>query len=220
MGIRGLLIIRGLMMSHKGETTIIFSGRSFNLKVVEDVDYLLGLVETDDDVPFWAVLWPAAIGMAEYFWEKVDFSGKRVLELGAGLGLAGIVAASRNADIVQTDFIPEALKMAQENARLNGINNIIYSLEDWRKFSIKDRFDWIIGSDILYEPKLYPYLKRIFRNNLKPGGTIVLSDPGRDNVKSFITEMSREGYRLETVSKSVFEAGRNVHVTLYFLSEN
>jgi len=206
-------------MSYIGETTIIFSGRSFNLRVIEDIDYLLGLVKIDDDVPFWAVLWPAAIGLSEYLWENVDFTGSRVLELGAGLGLVGIVAAARNAEVVQTDFIPDALQLAQENANCNGIDNITHVLADWRSFTIDDKFEWIIGSDILYEPKLHPYLKKIFIDNLLAGGTIVLADPGRDDAKVFIDEMRFGGYRVRTESKSVFEAGRKVQVTLYFLSK-
>ncbi len=204
-------------MELTAETIVMFPGRNFTVRVVEDVDYLLGLVKTDDDVPFWAVLWPAAIGMSEYLWENVSFAGKQVLELGAGLGLVGIVTAAKKANLVQTDFIPEALKLAEENAKLNGINNIAYVLADWRVFELEDRFDWIIGSDILYEPKLHPFLKRIFKNNLARGGIIALADPGRDDAKRFIEDMRQEGYDVETASKQVFETGRKVHISLYFL---
>lgn len=204
-------------MQHTTETTVMFQGRSFNLHLIEDIDYLLGLVKTDDDIPFWAVLWPAAIGMSEYLWESVNFDGKRVLELGAGLGLVGIVAAAKGATLVQTDFISEALTLAQENAKANGIENISYVLADWRKFVLAEQFDWIIGSDILYEPKLHPYLKSIFKTNLAQGGTIALADPGRDDAVRFVEELCQEGFKVETVVKEVFETGRKVRVSLYFL---
>jgi len=157
-------------MGYTSETTVMFPGKTFKINVVEDVDYLLDLVETDDDVPFWAVLWPAALGMAEYFWENTSFGEKRILELGAGLGLVGIVAAAKGAEVVQTDFIPEALQLAEENAKINHITKIERVLADWRKFPLDERFDLIIGSDILYEPTLHPFLKEIFLTNLKPGG--------------------------------------------------
>lgn len=204
-------------MDFTTETTVLFSGKSFDIRIVEDVDYLMDLVKTDDDVPFWAVLWPAALGMSEYFWENVSFTGKRALELGAGLGLVGIVAAAKCAAVVQTDFIPESLKLAQENAKANGISNISYVLADWRNFCINDKFDWIIGSDILYEPRMHPFLKEIFKKNLSPEGTIALADPGRDDAKKFIEELSCDGYRVETVVKEVFETGRKITVSLYFL---
>lgn len=204
-------------MSYTNETTVVFKGKSFNMKVVEDIDYLLGLVKTDDDVPFWAVLWPAAIGMSEYLWENAEFTGKRVLELGAGLGLVGLVAAAKQAQVVQTDFIPEAIQLAQENAELNGIHNIEYVLADWRDFRINAKFDWIIGSDILYEPKLHPYLQQIFKESLVPGGSIALADPGRDDAKKFIEDLRQAGWHVTTVIKEVYETGRRVKVTLYFL---
>lgn len=204
-------------MNKTKETTVVFKGKSFHLKVVDDIDYLLGLVKTDDDVPFWAVLWPAAIGMSEFLWENIDFTGKRVLELGAGLGLVGLVAAVKQAQVLQTDFIPEAVQLAQENAELNGINNIQYVLADWRDFQVSAKFDWIIGSDILYEPKLHPYLHKIFRANLEPGGSIVLADPGREDAKRFIEDLRQAGWSVSTEITEVYETGRRVEISLYFL---
>ncbi|WP_418791195.1 class I SAM-dependent methyltransferase [Phosphitispora sp. TUW77] len=202
---------------YTSETVVMFNGKTFKINVVEDVDYLLDLVKTDDDVPFWAVLWPAALGMAEYFWENTVFDGKRVLELGAGLGLVGIVAAAKGAEVVQTDFIPEALQLAKQNARINDINNIQYVLSDWRKFLLDEQFDIIVGSDILYEPTLHPFLKDIFKNNLKPGGVIILADPGRGDAKRFIDILQNEGYHTYTVTKEVFETGRKINVSIYFM---
>ncbi len=204
-------------MGYTSEVPVMFPGKTFKINVVEDVDYLLDLVETDDDVPFWAVLWPAALGMAEYFWENTAFDGKRILELGAGLGLVGIVAAAKGAEVVQTDFIPEALRLAERNAGINGINKIRYVLADWRKFPLDERFDLILGSDILYEPTLHPFLRDIFQNNLKPGGTVVLADPGRDDAKSFISNLQNKGYHIDTVTKEVFETGRRICVSIYFI---
>ena len=204
-------------MNHTTETTVMFPGKSFKINVVEDVEYLLDLVQTDDDVPFWAVLWPAALGMAEYFWINADFCGKRVLELGAGLGLVGIVAAAKGAQVVQTDFISDAIKLAEENAKMNGISKIEYKLADWRDFPLEEQFDWIIGSDILYEPQLHPHLEEIFTVNLKPGGIITLADPGRDDAKRFIAGFGRDNYNIETVTREVFENGRKVCVSIYFL---
>ena len=207
-------------MGYTSETTVMFPGKTFKINVVEDIDYLLDLVETDDDVPFWAVLWPAALGMAEYFWENTSFGEKRILELGAGLGLVGIVAAAKGAEVVQTDFIPEALQLAEENAKINHITKIERVLADWRKFPLDERFDLIIGSDILYEPTLHRFLKEIFQNNLKPGGTVVLADPGRDDAKSFISMLQEEGYHTDTVTKEVFETGRRICVSIYFLNKS
>lgn len=206
-------------MRHTVETAVTLEEKTFYIKSIEDVDWLLELVKTDDDVPFWAVLWPAAVSMSEYFWEYVDFSGLRVLELGAGLGLAGMVASAKGASTVQTDFIPESLQLAKENAEINGINNISYLLADWRSFPIEEQFDRIIGSDILYEPKLHPCLEKIFADNLKSGGTVVIADPGREDAKKFIRKLSQGLFSLETVTRETYDCGHKIIVTIYFLTK-
>ena len=47
--------------------------------------------------------------------------GERVLELGAGLGLAAVLAAKAGAAVVATDVVPEAVAAVRANAALNGV---------------------------------------------------------------------------------------------------
>ena len=47
--------------------------------------------------------------------------GERVLEIGAGLGLAAVLAAKAGAEVVATDVVPEAVEMIRANAALNGV---------------------------------------------------------------------------------------------------
>ena len=47
--------------------------------------------------------------------------GERVLEIGAGLGLAAVLAARGGASVVATDIIPEAVEIIRANAMLNGV---------------------------------------------------------------------------------------------------
>jgi release factor glutamine methyltransferase len=47
--------------------------------------------------------------------------GERVLELGAGLGLAAVLAARAGARVVATDVVPEAVAAVRANAALNGV---------------------------------------------------------------------------------------------------
>lgn len=193
-------------------------GRIFKLKAVKDIDSLLNLVQNDDDVPFWAVLWPAAIGMARFLWQGPNLSGSRVLELGAGLGLAGIVAAAKGGRVCQTDFIPEALEFCKFNAALNKMVIDDRPLADWRQFNLQGSFDLILGSDILYEPTLHPYLHKIFSNYLNPGGRIVLSDPGREDAKNFINQLVKEGFRVSCDKFDIKDGELNYCVRVYTLT--
>jgi HemK-related putative methylase len=47
--------------------------------------------------------------------------GERVLEIGAGLGLAAVLAARAGARVVATDVVPEAVEAIRVNAALNGV---------------------------------------------------------------------------------------------------
>jgi HemK-related putative methylase len=47
--------------------------------------------------------------------------GERVLEIGAGLGLAAVLAARAGARVVATDVVPQAVDAIRANAALNGV---------------------------------------------------------------------------------------------------
>ena len=47
--------------------------------------------------------------------------GERVLEIGAGLGLAAVLAAKAGASVVATDILPEAVDVLRLNASFNGV---------------------------------------------------------------------------------------------------
>ena len=74
-------------------------------------------------VPYGIVLWPAAIALAHEIATRA-LRGLRVLELGAGTGLPGIVAASLGARVVQTDRQEVALHVSRINAERTGVTTI------------------------------------------------------------------------------------------------
>lgn len=189
------------------------------LKITEaaDINTLLAGVENDDDIPFWSVLWPSAIAMARFLRGLSIPAGSRVLELGAGVGLAGLVAAQRGGRVTQTDFIPGALALQKTNAEQNGITGMQHELADWRSFELGRKFDCIIGSDILYEPKLHGCLEKIFQNCLEDKGILILADPGREGGKIFIEELLAEGFHGRHEELSVEFDGLVYRVNVWFM---
>jgi predicted nicotinamide N-methyase len=156
--------------------------------VVADIESLITDLSREDEVPCWADVWPAAEGLARYIWERLTFDEKEVLELGAGLGLPGVVCALKGGRITFSDFQERALVLALKNARLNGVQQAQVLQEDWRFFKCSKKFDWIIGSDILYDPGLNPSVGKILKRNLLPGGSILLSHPGRKQTFDFLSK--------------------------------
>ena len=130
--------------------------------------------------PYGVALWPAAVALAhEVALRAAAFAGRSALELGAGTGLPGIVAASLGALVVQTDRQEAALHLCQLNGQRNGATAAEYRLADWADWADAGRYDWLLGADVLYADSLHPHLRRIFGANLAPGGAGVSGEATR-----------------------------------------
>jgi len=148
-------------------------------------------------VPYGVVLWPAAIALAHELVERADaLPGTRLLELGAGTGLPGIVAATLGARVVQTDRHAMALAVCARNARRNGAAGIEHRAADWDAWSDATRYDWIVGSDILYAAPAHAALRRILETSLAPGGRVLLADPFRAPSLALLEGMEADGWRV------------------------
>ena len=159
----------------------------------EEAAFLRG--EATTPRPYGLVLWPAAIALAHEVASRA-VAGMRVLELGAGTGLPGIVAASLGAGVVQTDRQKAVLHVCAQNAARNGVTSIAHRVADWTAWDDRARYDLILGSDILYAESLHPHLRAIFDGNLADGGTVLLSDPYRDRALRLLEAMEADGWRV------------------------
>jgi len=160
---------------------------------VEDEQRFLGPAGEQPRLPYGIVLWPAAIALAHEVASR-PVGGMRVLELGAGTGLPGIVAASLGARVVQTDRQEVALYVCKKNAERNGITTIEHRAADWTAWEDREPYDLILGSDVLYGDAMHPHLRRIFETNLAPGGAVLLSDPFRKGSLALLEAMEADGW--------------------------
>lgn len=199
---------------------IEIGGRDWRIAAVEDQSALTKQSEAFEHFPFGLLLWDSAPVLAGALCEQPGtVAGKTLLELGAGVGVAGLVAAALGGRVRQTDHGREALALCRRNAALNGIAGIDWALADWTRWDDADRYDVIIGSDILYEGDLYPALAAIFARNLAPGGRVFLTDPGRTNTPKFLALLDAQGWQLAKRRKRVpaitpTRPGETVVVTL------
>ena len=172
--------------------TIVHSGA-----VLSEWDEQRLLSEERSVAPYGLALWPAAIALAhELASRAADLAGKRVLELGSGTGLPGIVAATYGARVVQSDRHEAALALGRTNAERNGARSIEHRLGDWTEWSDTERYDLVLGADVLYAPRFHPALRAIFDANLAPDGVLLLTDPFRSASLRLLESMEHDGWRV------------------------
>jgi predicted nicotinamide N-methyase len=113
--------------------------------------------ERDEFLPYWAELWPAATALAS---NLPDVRGLKVVELGCGLGVPALIAATRGAEVTATDWAAEAVELLRTNAARNGLH-VRAEVRDWRE-PWTERFDVVLAADVLYERRnVEPLLARL-----------------------------------------------------------
>lgn len=149
-------------------------------------------------LPYGVVLWPSAIALAHEVAARGEaFRDARVLELGAGTGLPGIVAASLGARVVQTDRHDLSLAVCRRNGENNGTATIAYRRAEWSEWDDPGSYDWVLGSDILYGgDATAPLLRRIFATSLAPAGRVLLADPFRRLSLGLLEALESEGWTI------------------------
>jgi predicted nicotinamide N-methyase len=147
--------------------------------------------------PLFGLVWPSARILAGIA-QGLPIRGRRVLEIGSGLGLSSLVMQRRGADITASDLHPLAMAFMAENLRLNGLPAIEFRTGNW---SDPDpglgRFDLIVGSDVLYERDLPGILADFIDRHSGPVVEVIIVDPDRGNRPAFNKRMAALGYRHE-----------------------
>jgi predicted nicotinamide N-methyase len=175
---------------------VMIGARQWRIWCVEDQDYLLSIANRLEHLPYGLLLWESSVALSQRLAEEPTLvQGKRVLELGAGTGLPGLVARSLGACVWQTDQIEDALDVAALNERENALAGIRRFRADWRDWVAPTSFDVILGADILYDAALYGSITAILDRSLAPGGRVLFADPGRPQAWEFLSELENGGAR-------------------------
>ncbi|MEQ1505347.1 MAG: SAM-dependent methyltransferase [Myxococcota bacterium] len=144
--------------------------------------------------PYFGQVWAAGLSLADTM-GGFDLHGRRVLEIGCGLALGGLVSHRRGADVTVSDRHPLTEAFLGENLRLNQLGPLPYRDLDWSApHPTLGRFDVVIGSDLLYEPEHARDLARFADDHLTDAGAMLLVDPGRGRCAAFSRMMATTGF--------------------------
>jgi predicted nicotinamide N-methyase len=197
-------------------------GHTFILQRPSESDRLLShpavhrASKSDDYMPYWADLWPAARMLAKYIRRRDWPEGQLALEVGCGLGLVGIVGLSVGLDVIFSDYDASALHFAAENARLNGFHDFRTMQIDWRCPPEDLRVPIIFAADLIYEVRNIAPLVNFIKTVLLPDGVCYLTDQDRLPAPVLRQTLENEGlpYTTELV-RAGEPGGRRLKGTLY-----
>ncbi len=158
--------------------------------------FLAASVDDADGQPLWTRLWPGGLALAGYLIQGPPPRGP-VLELGAGLGLAGIAVALTWGRVVQTDCEPDALRTARLNAARCGVaGRVIQVAADWRAWPLRGEFGLAIAGDVTYDAALHQPLLDALGRSLRSGGMALIADPDRPASHRFVRRLRAGGWRV------------------------
>lgn len=205
--------------------TLSLAGEVWPLYVAENLDELLELLLAkgpghqavqDEQIPYYAELWPSAMVMARYLRQQSELiAGKRVLEIGCGLGLAGAAAGRGGAEVLLTDYLEDALHLAALNWWSIVGTEPQVALLDWREPEVDFLPEVILAADVAYEARNYEPLFACFDELLPANGLILLTEPGRSFARPFLEELPRRGFAVERSVQAQPFRGMTYQVGLY-----
>ncbi|KAJ8894930.1 hypothetical protein PR048_000237 [Dryococelus australis] len=137
-------------------------------------------------------IWECTHDLASFLACHPTFSmrGKKVLDVGCGAGLLGLLALSQGAsDVHFQDYNVSVLtSVTMQNVLLNTTENTAtrcrYFAGDWQSYvqltddefkSEEAKFDYILSSETIYNPSNHTKLYSVFRKRLKRTGIVFLA---------------------------------------------
>ncbi|KAE8580171.1 hypothetical protein XENTR_v10024339 [Xenopus tropicalis] len=161
-----------------------------------------------------AVVWDAALVLCMYLEsEGIHLQNSSVIELGAGTGLVGIVAALLGAQVTITDrdLAMEFLRMnVRDNIPKDSLHRVSVRALNWGK-SLEEfsTYDFILGADIIYLEETFPDLLQTFLHLSSQQSVILLSSRLRYQRDHDFLEMMKLHF---TIADVYYDKNTDVHI--------
>jgi predicted nicotinamide N-methyase len=186
------------------------------LKIADLEEFLEGKDPFSDvsAFPFWIRLWDAAIILAYVLGSQPDPGGRRLLELGAGLGAPGLAAAGAGFEVTLSDYEDIILDFQRVSGAASGLRNIEFEHIDWLNPPPLEPYDVIAGAEILFRDEFFTPLLDIFRNYLKKDGMVYLAhDAKRQSLSKFL-KLAQKDFEISLKKQIIRRNGKNVTIIL------
>jgi len=128
--------------------------------------------------PYWASAWPGGQALARFVLDRPELvAGRRVMDLAAGSGVAGIAASLAGASSVSaSDIDPYAVAAIGENARANGV---AVAATCASMLDVDIDADVVLVGDAFYSPPMAETAMTVLERATARGARVLVGDPGR-----------------------------------------
>lgn len=183
--------------------------------------------DPDKQMPHWAKVWASGAALADVIVARPDaVAGKRVLELGCGLGVTAIAAVEAGAELTVVDYSDLPLACCRYNALRNTGRGPRSLRFNWRRPDAQTLtragtgrgYPLILAADVLYESRDIRPLLELVDALLAPEGEFWLAEPGRRTAQRFLNtaaELGWEGAGLQ--APGPWPDGTSTPVNVFFL---
>jgi predicted nicotinamide N-methyase len=209
-------LLRKIRKKYKvGFEPLSIGGHEIELLQVSDLEAVLGGKDPFENVsefPVWVKLWEASIVLSNVVVSLKPEPDQTLLELGAGLGAPGLVAASHVFKVTLSDYESHILDFQRVSAAKSGLKGVENKIIDWTKPQSLTKFDVIIGAEVIFRDDLFQPLLNVFDTYLAPGGVIYLAhDQRRKSLYKFM-ELAADKYKV--MGKKVDVSSENKKQTI------
>lgn len=108
-----------------------------------------------------------------------DLTGKKVLDVGCGLGESSVYFALKGAEVVAMDISPQMVAKALETAKHHGVGDRVRGLTvsaEMLQLPEKD-FDFVYAANVFHHVTDLAGTLQVIHSVLKPGGRLISWDP-------------------------------------------
>lgn len=172
----------------RASTSVTFARASERVEVVVKQDTRARARESDGTARW---VWDCAPKTCEYLCARAReiVRGRRVIEIGAGAGMPGLVCAQLGAREVTLTDMESELTLLETNARANDTRECDVRVEalrwgDCEKLLARDSYELVVCSDVVYKqpPETLRALADTVEAACAPNGTVVLAYYFRENL--------------------------------------
>ncbi len=196
---------------------LVIRDRRFRFFVPRSLDTFVDQGDIFHEFPLWAKIWEASMVLADHLAAMPLDPERRLLEIGCGVGVVGIVAAAFGNRVTMSEYNSNALDFARANVHANLSANNGTSIEvmrlDWNQPKLVGRFDAIVGSEVIYKETDFQSILKLVETCLNPSGEIILAEGFRKTSMAFFSQVS-ERFDITAQRKTLRSKGEAFPVIL------